>query len=164
MNTKILLSGDGGQGIQIMADMISRAAFARDLHLTSIANYGLEQRGGVSLNFLQISDSIITYPKFSKPDIIIILSQQADDRTQEYQHADCQVLQINDYKEKLDGHKIPRKSWNIFFLSMLTKILEEKDIVKVEDVFALLEKKLESKQNWEENKKAFDLGKGIHNS
>ena len=44
---------------------------------------------------------------------------------------------------------------------MLAKLLEEKDILKKEDVFELLKQKLELKPNWEENEKAFELG---HNS
>ena len=74
MNIKILLSGDGGQGIQLISNMICAAAFQNDLHVTSIPNYGLEQRGCVSLNFIQVSDKKIVYPKFTKPYILLIMS------------------------------------------------------------------------------------------
>ncbi len=158
MNIKILLSGDGGQGVQLMADIFGRAVFASGLHVTSIENYGLEQRGGVSLNFLQISDKKIVYPKFSKPNILLILSEQARKRTKRYENAECRILNIEDYKEKLLVYKIAKKSWNIFFLGMLAKELEEKNMLNREHMFELLEQKLKHKSNWEENKKTFELG------
>ena len=54
MIIKILLSGDGGQGIQLMSDLICRAAIQRGFFVSHMPNYGLEQRGGVSLAFIQI--------------------------------------------------------------------------------------------------------------
>ena len=78
MLIKILLSGDGGQGIQLMSDLICRGAIEQGFFVSHIPNYGLEQRGGVSLAFIQISDSEIAYPKFSKPDVKVVLSLQAE--------------------------------------------------------------------------------------
>ncbi len=158
MNTKILLSGDGGQGIQLIANMICQSAFASDFHVTSIPNYGLEQRGGVSLNFIQISDKKIVYPKFTKPDIILIMSAQAEERVEGYKNSECRILNMSDYVEKLKENNILKQSYNIFFLGLISKILEEKDIIKKEDIFKLLENKLSSKPGWEENKKAWELG------
>lgn len=156
---KILLSGDGGQGIQLMSDLICRSAIEQGFFVSHIPNYGLEQRGGVSLAFIQISDSEIAYSKFSKPDILVILSQQAEERVKQYQNVECRMLNVGDYKQKLEQEKVPVQSYNIFFLGLIAKVLEEKGVLKREVVFGKLEKKLGVKPGWEENKKAFDLSK-----
>lgn len=158
MLIKILLSGDGGQGIQLIADMICQSAFDQSWHVTSIPNYGLEQRGGVSLNFIQIADKKVVYPKFTAPDILLIMSPQAKERTVNYHAGVSHILQIDDYKEHLVEQKILKQSYNIFCLGLIAKILEQKEILKKETIFNLLEKKLQTKKGWEENKKAFELG------
>jgi len=159
MNIKILLSGDGGQGIQLIANMICRAAFNNALHVTSIPNYGLEQRGGVSLNFIQISDKKIMYPKFTKPDILLIMSPQARERVEGFKIEYLRLkIDLENHFDFLKKNNVPVQSYNIFCLRLIIKILEEKNILKSQDVFGLLEKKLSEKHGWEENKKAFDLG------
>ncbi len=156
MTYKILLSGDGGQGIQLVSDMLAQAAFANGFNISQIPNYGLEQRGGVSLSFLVISDQEIAYPRFTKPDILLIMSEQARIRTEKNKNGNL-ILDVQDYNKKLEENNIFVKSYNIFFLGRLTKILEEKGVLKKEDVFNLLEKKLSTKMNWEENKKTWEL-------
>ena len=151
----ILLSGDGGQGIQLLSDLLCRACFNKDWQISHIPNYGLEQRGGVSLAYIKISDKAIVYPKFSTPDILMILSEQARERTKDYQLEGVNILDVKDYLEKLKD--VPAQSYNIFFLGLLSKMLEEKNIVSSKDIFSLLEAKLSSKPGWEENKKAFQL-------
>ena len=157
MLLKILLSGDGGQGIQLMSDLICRAAIERGFFVSHIPNYGLEQRGGVSLAFIQISDNEIAYPKFSTADILVILSQQAEERVVEYHSAaECRI-QITEYSDLLKKNNVSHQSYNIFCLGILAKMLEEKNILQKEKVFELLKEKLEKKPNWEENKKAWNL-------
>ncbi len=157
MIIKILLSGDGGQGIQLMSDLICRSAIEQGFFVSHIPNYGLEQRGGVSLAFIQISDSEIVYPKFSKPDVKVVLSEQARERAKNYE-ARIMNYDILDFKTKLEEEKVPAQSYNIFFLGLVAKMLEEKGVLKKDVVFGMLEKKLGAKPNWEENKKAFELG------
>src|SRR3989339_1633609 len=103
MNIKILLSGDGGQGIQLLADIICVAAFQNNLHVSFIPNYGLEQRGGGSLAYLKISDKEIGYPRFTNPDILLIMSEQARERTKNYvlsiKDRGGNLIDIKDYKE-----------------------------------------------------------------
>jgi len=158
MNLKILLSGDGGQGIQLISDLLAQAAFANGLYISQIPNYGLEQRGGVSLSFLIISDKEVAYPKFTKPDIMLVMSEQALERTKQFEHLEVKKLEVKKFSEIFESNNILPSSYNIFFLGLLTKILAEKGILKKEEVYKLLEKKLSTKANWEENTKAFELG------
>jgi 2-oxoglutarate ferredoxin oxidoreductase subunit gamma len=165
MNIKILLSGDGGQGIQLLADIICVAAFQNNLHISFIPNYGLEQRGGVSLAYLKISDKEIGYPRFTNPDILLIMSEQARDRTlknvSNIKEHGGNLIDIKDYKEILENKNILQRSYNIFFLGIIAKILQEKNIYATEQILELLKKKLGVKPGWEENEKAFDIGNNI---
>lgn len=141
-----------------MSDLICRSAIEQGFFVSHIPNYGLEQRGGVSLAFIQIFDSEIAYPKFSKPDVKVVLSEQARERTANYGYSDIKILDIKDFENQLQEQKIPVQSQNIFFLGLVTKMLEEKGVLKREVVFGMLEKKLGTKPGWEENKRAFELG------
>ncbi|KKQ27783.1 MAG: hypothetical protein US42_C0005G0008 [Candidatus Magasanikbacteria bacterium GW2011_GWC2_37_14] len=168
MILKILLAGDGGQGIQSISDLLAQASFANGFFISQIPNYGLEQRGGVSLSFLIISDEEIAYPRFSEPNVLLIMSEQADARTKKFKNADLPTgrqdlkLDINDFVEVFKENNILKQSYNIFFLGLITKFLADKNILKTEQIFELLEKKLSKKTNWEENKKAFELSLKIN--
>lgn len=159
MRLKLLLAGDGGQGIQTIADIICNAAFNKGLHVSFIPNYGLEQRGGVSLAFIQISDKEIGYPKFIKSDIMLVMSEQARERTKRYWDIkDIKIFDIRYYKEILAQKNIQALNQNIFFLGVLAKELEEREIYKFEELHKSLEVKLSKKFNWEENRRAFEIG------
>jgi len=151
---KILIAGDGGQGVQTIADLICRTAFKKDKQVSHIPNYGLEQRGGVSLAFIQISDEKIGYPKFTNADILVIMSDQARERAKQYLGSDI-VLDVKDFKDEIVSKKINPQNLNIFFLILLAKILEKKDIISANDIYLLLEEKLGKKSNWEEIKNIF---------
>lgn len=158
MLLKLLLSGDGGQGVQAVADIISQAALKSGLEIMSIPNYGLEQRGGISLVFIKISDKEISYPKFTTPDLLLVLSDQARLRTKQYQQKETKILDAKDYQEILKKENIRAQSLNIFFLGMLSRILSDQKICGIEDVKMQLEKKLSKKLGWEGNNKAFEIG------
>ena len=157
MTIKLLLAGDGGQGIQTIAYLLTEAAFAANLYVSDIPNFGLEQRGGVSLSFLRFSDEEIAYPKFRTPNIMLVLSSQARERSKYYTTVD-EVIDIENFQDKLKEKNIPKQSINIFFLGLLGKKLEEKNILKIEKLRELLEKKLKEKDGWEENQKSFEEG------
>jgi len=146
MIIKILLSGDGGQGIQLMSDLICRSVIEAGFFVSHIPNYGLEQKGGVSIAFIKISDNEIAYPKFSKPDLMVVLSEVG-----------IMNYDIGDFKTKLEENKIPYQSYNIFFLNKLAKTLEDQGMLKRAVMGEMLEKKLSTKFGWAENKRAWEL-------
>jgi len=82
--TKIVLAGEGGHGIQSIAKILVEAGYAAEKHVLYIPNFGVEQRGGVSIAYCQISDEPIGEPRFSKGDIVIVLSDRAIDRCETY--------------------------------------------------------------------------------
>lgn len=81
---KIIIAGEGGQGIQSIAHAFAYAAFDENLNVSFMPNYGVEQRGGVSLGFLQIGKGAIGFPKFDKADILVVLCERAIERTRQY--------------------------------------------------------------------------------
>lgn len=82
--TRIVLAGEGGQGVQSIAEIIAEAANEEGRQVLYIPNFGVEQRGGVSVAFLQISDAPIGSPKFRTGDIVAALSDRAVHRTVQY--------------------------------------------------------------------------------
>lgn len=81
---RIALAGEGGQGVQSIAEILAEAAYSEKRETLYIPNFGLEQRGGVSIAFIQFSDTRIGAPKFSKADVVIALSERAIPRTAVY--------------------------------------------------------------------------------
>lgn len=81
---KICLAGEGGQGVQSVAEIIAAAANAEGREALYIPNFGVEQRGGVSIAYLQIDDHAIGAPKFDKADILVALSDRAVRRCGQY--------------------------------------------------------------------------------
>lgn len=77
MNRKILIAGEGGQGVQAIAKVAILTASKMGKKVVHLPNFGVEQRGGVSLAFIQISDNEISFPKFKVADIAVLLSHRA---------------------------------------------------------------------------------------
>ena len=81
---KIALAGEGGQGVQSVAGILVDAANDEGKEALYIPNFGVEQRGGVSVAYCQISDEKIGSPKFKYADLVIALSDRAVRRTKQY--------------------------------------------------------------------------------
>jgi len=155
----ILLSGDGGQGVQLLSYVLCHAMIKNGYSVSHIPNYGLEQRGGVSLGFIRVAEGneSIAYPKFSKADYLLIISDQARERTSSFVGESTFVIDKKDYTEDLKEKDVFSQNVNIYFLRILSNIFKEKGLVKEDDVFEILEGKLGKKQNWEEVKRVFAL-------
>ena len=78
---RIALAGEGGQGVQSIAEIMAEAAYENNQQALYIPNFGLEQRGGVSIAFIQFSEARIGAPKFQKADVVVALSARAVART-----------------------------------------------------------------------------------
>lgn len=156
---KILIAGDGGQGAQTIAAILAQAIFKAGYQVSLVPNYGLEQRGGMSLAYLQISDSPIVYPRFSAPDYLVLMSEEVKERVKQYMFEDIKILDI---KEIMEIKDIRTPSLNMLVLGMLTKILAEQKIIETESVRKEIEEKLGKKKGLEENIRAFELGKNIY--
>ncbi|HLD31912.1 MAG TPA: 2-oxoacid:acceptor oxidoreductase family protein [Patescibacteria group bacterium] len=158
MEYKILLAGDGGQGIQLLSELICRSAWSAGWEISHLPNYGLEQRGGSSLAFIKIADEKISYPKFSVPDLLLLMSEQARQRTRAFQVAGTGLIDYQEYQAELQAKKIPALGMNLFFLGLISQILESKGMIKLEELKGFIQEKLASKPGWVENQQAFQAG------
>ncbi|KAF1085871.1 NADH-dependent phenylglyoxylate dehydrogenase subunit gamma [Sporotomaculum syntrophicum] len=105
---KIILAGEGGQGVQSVAEIIAEAANEEGREALYIPNFGVEQRGGVSVAYLQIGDEPIGAPKFLTGDIVIALSDRAVRRTKQYAGPD--TLFVYDTSIKNIENELPKNA------------------------------------------------------
>jgi len=111
---RIALAGEGGQGVQSIAEILAEAAYNENQQALYIPNFGLEQRGGVSIAFLQFSDKRIGAPKFQKADIVIALSERAIARTLSY--SGVETLYVYDSSFKVEAEELPQEAKQIIAL------------------------------------------------
>jgi 2-oxoglutarate ferredoxin oxidoreductase subunit gamma len=79
--TEIRIAGFGGQGVILSAIVLGKAAsIYENGFATMTQNFGPEARGGACSAQLVVSDSPVLYPYVTKPDIMVILSQEAYNR------------------------------------------------------------------------------------
>ncbi len=78
---EIVVSGSGGQGIILAGKLLAEtAAVYSDRQAAMTPCYGPEVRGGVSTAELIIDSAPIDYPRITRPNVLIALSQAAMDR------------------------------------------------------------------------------------
>ncbi len=79
--TEIRIAGFGGQGVILSAVMLGKAAsIFENGFATMTQNFGPEARGGSCSAQLILSDEPVLYPYIIRPDIMVILSQEAYNR------------------------------------------------------------------------------------
>jgi 2-oxoglutarate ferredoxin oxidoreductase subunit gamma len=76
--TEVRIAGFGGQGVILSAIVIGRAASIVDGgYATMTQNFGPEARGGACSAQLIVSQTPVLYPYLTKPDIMVVMSQEA---------------------------------------------------------------------------------------
>jgi len=74
---EIRLSGSGGQGLILAGIILAEAAILDGKNAVQTQSYGPEARGGASRSEVIISNASIDYPKVSKSDILLALTEEA---------------------------------------------------------------------------------------
>ena len=76
--TELRIAGFGGQGVIMCAQVIGRAAsIVENGYATMTQNFGPEARGGACSAQLILSPTPILYPYVTKPDMMVLMSQEA---------------------------------------------------------------------------------------
>jgi 2-oxoglutarate ferredoxin oxidoreductase subunit gamma len=76
--TEIQIAGFGGQGVILAGMVIGKAASIFDnKHVTLTQSFGPEARGSACSVQLIVSDAPILYPYLTRPDILVVMSQEA---------------------------------------------------------------------------------------
>lgn len=134
---KILFSGEGGQGVQVMAEILARAAFSEDKHSLYIPNFGVEQRGGVSLAFVTIDNQPVVYPKFETADFLAILSHRCRPRVNCHIGKNTRVV----FGPAVTGGiktNLPPKAWNILVLGKINRLAK---LVKTTNLISAMDER-----------------------
>lgn len=177
--TKIVLAGEGGQGVQSIAKILVESGYAANKKVLYIPNFGVEQRGGVSIAFCQISDTEIGEPRFSKGDIVMMLSDRAIERCATYVDKNTTVIydtSVCTTKPEMEAKKIigipaskiandelTSRVFNIIVLGVILKATDVVEMKYVKDAIELaLGKKFDAKPELRElNYKALELGMSL---
>lgn len=78
---EIRFSGAGGQGLILAGVIMAEAAsIYQGIQAVQSQSYGPEARGGASKSEVIISDDVIDYPKVTKCDALLALTQEACDK------------------------------------------------------------------------------------
>jgi len=78
MNKRIIIAGEGGQGIQTLAKIFSKSAFEAGIECSYLAYFGVEQRGAPSVASLVFSeDKKPRHPKFDIAEFVFVLTFRA---------------------------------------------------------------------------------------
>ena len=79
--TEIRVAGFGGQGVILSAILLGKAAsIYENGFATMTQNFGPEARGGACSAQLILSDEPVLYPYVTRPDIMVVMSQEAYNR------------------------------------------------------------------------------------
>ena len=77
-DTEVRVTGFGGQGVVLLAYVIGRAtAINAGRHSTMIQSFGPEARGSTCSATLVISDREVLYPYIRRPDVLVVMSNEA---------------------------------------------------------------------------------------
>lgn len=151
-NIKILIAGEGGQGIQTVSKILIETAYHKNLEVSFVPNYGVEQRGGVSLGYIQFGEKKIGYPKFIKSDILVLLSQRSLERAKDYINPKVKIIYNKDLIkkdisnnfgfnfDKLANELGSHKTMNMLVLGVIAQNIKE--IINLEDLKKQINKKL----------------------
>lgn len=80
METSIVISGFGGQGVLFAGQLLAYAGMDAGKEVTWIPSYGPEMRGGTAHCVVIISDAAIGAPIVARPDVAIVLNQPSFDK------------------------------------------------------------------------------------
>lgn len=134
---KLLIVGEGGQGIQLAGHILAQAAHDAGLSSLIIPNFGVEQRGGISIAFVQIDKEPLVYPKFEKATHFILLSNRNKERSARYIDPATKIIDLT-----TNPDNISPKTLNVYGLGRLLTIAP---ILPKDTVWTTLEKALADK-------------------
>ncbi len=156
---KILLSGEGGQGIQTMAKILVGAAYNQHYKVNYMPHYGVEMRMGISRAFVTISSDKITYPKFSKADILSVMTKRNLNLVKEFIDKNTKVINAIDLVDLPEERNLPTTSFNMIVLGIIVKEINKSNIkIDKEKILEEINKFLGKKPDLTKNRVAFEVG------
>lgn len=159
---KILIAGEGGQGIQQLAQIIAECAYNQNLNSLYMPHYGVEMRMGISIAYIQIGGEA-GYPKFSQADILAILSSRDIKTSLSFSSRESIVINGIELINNLRQESINLRSLNMLVLGVIVKELKNYNIqIDINLVKNKIREKFSASKNFSDNLKAFDLGLNLN--
>lgn len=81
METRIYITGTGGQGVMLIGKCFASGAFYEKKNVLFVPSYGGEQRGGASNCAIMLSDGPIGAPSVKKYNIVVYMNQGCYDES-----------------------------------------------------------------------------------
>lgn len=172
---KVVIAGEGGQGVQTVAEAVAITAKALGKKVSYIPSFGVEQRGTPSVAYLIISDKEILYPKFDVADILFIKRKRAISKVIDMANIntevifDCSTMEKKDFGErklnlfaspatKYAAEKFSLKAYNILVYGVIVHKLNFDRKIAWQSIYNILESKIKDKETKELYHQAFEFG------
>ena len=128
-------------------------------------HYGVEMRMGISMAYITISKSPITYPKFSKADILVIMTKRNIDIPKTYINKNTLVINAITLNNLPRERNLPKQSFNMMVLGIIIKELNKSEnIISKEKILESINNFLSDKPDITKNRVAFEVGYDLDES
>lgn len=114
MDTSIIISGNGGQGLLFAGSLLCHAAMIEGKQTTWIPSYGAEMRGGSANCSVHISDDEVSSPIVNMSDVVFALNQPSEDKFEKRVKPGGLFI-VNSSMAKIEPH---RKDIEYLFIPM----------------------------------------------
>ncbi len=172
---KILLAGEGGQGVQTIAKALTSLGIAESFSVSYIPAFGVEQRGTPSVAYVIFSKSKIRYPKFTYADFALIMGERALKQIEERINPNTKIIFDSSnidtglFKRmwahkfglpatKYASEKFKPKTYNVMMYGALCKEMGLSPAKAWTAIYNILKDKFRTKEIEELNHDAFDFG------
>lgn len=104
---EVIFSGYGGQGVVISSIIYANALSLEEFNVLQTQSYGIEARGGASNGGLIYNKEEVNHLEIDRPDLLIIMSEEAFDRYSKTIKADgtCVLDSSNIPMSKLENYR-----------------------------------------------------------
>lgn len=161
----ILISAEGGQGGQVLAELLSSAAYKAGFRVSNMPHYGVEKRGGISLSYVIISKASVSNPKFSSADIVVATTWRQIEIPKKYLNRNSIIINGQALVKILYGQKIHYRSLNMMILGILINELKKMGIaLSAKNVEKMIIEKFKNKSNFTDNINAYNVGLELERS
>lgn len=157
--TRILIAGEGGQGVQKLALILADVLLKDGYDLISMPHYGVEMRMGISMAYLRVGKNVFGNPKFSQADILVVMTSRDLQLSKSF--ASNQTLLINaiDLGQELREKMISIKSLNMLVFGIIVKELAGFNLkIDIGTAKEMIRNRLMQKGNIGDNINAFKMG------
>lgn len=174
---EVVFSGYGGQGVVMSSIIYANALSMEGFSVLQTQSFGIEARGGASKGGLIYSREEVNYLEIDKPDLLIMMSEEAFDKLSKSVEAggtcvldstNIPLPKIQSYRDanpglKIYSHPFTDLSIQNFKTNLFTNVLvlgflcSLSEVVKMENLKRSIEKYIKP-EFIEKNIAAFELG------